>query len=172
MGIILIDGGNPTFYANYSELSALATNRFFEAMRVTGVARTLGNIGIFPPFIGENQRQKMLPHDLQQMDKIMFYNKLGSDKNRDALKNINENANEVIKNGQINTIPLVILTAGKSTKEWKESQIQLKSWSNNSKQTEVTGSSHYIHWNYPNIIVEKIHELIKSSKANPLNMGI
>ena len=29
-GIILIDGGNPTFYADYSEFSALALNRIFE----------------------------------------------------------------------------------------------------------------------------------------------
>jgi len=171
VGIILIDGGNPTFYANYSEFSALALNHFFEAMRMTGVARALGSIGTFPPFVGENQRQKLLPHDLRQVDKIMFYNNLGLDKNRDALRNINESANEVIKKGKIGDIPLVILTSGKSTKEWKKSQIQLKSWSNNSKQAEVIGSSHYIHWNYPNIIVEKIHELIKNSKTNSFNIN-
>ena len=168
-GIILIDGGNPTFYANYSEFSALALNHFLETMRMTGVARALGSIGTFPPFVGEDQRQKLLPHGLRQVDKIMFYNKLGLDKNRDALRNINENANEVIKEGKIGDIPLVILTSGKSTKEWKKSQIQLKSWSNNSKQAEVIGSSHYIHWNYPDIIVERIHELIKSSKTNSFN---
>lgn len=171
IGIILIDGGNPTFYANYSEVSALALNRFFEAMRITGVARALGNIGIFPPFLGENQRQKLLPQDLLPVDTIMFYNKLGLDKNRDALRNINENANEVIKNGKIGDIPLVILTAGKGDKKWKESQIQLKSWSNNSKQVEVIESSHYIHWTYPSIIIEKINELIKSSKTNSFNLN-
>ena len=170
-GIILIDGGNPTFYANYSEFSALALNHFFEAMRITGVARALGSIGIFPLFVGENQRQKLLPHDLQRVDNIMFYNKLGLDKNRDVLRNINENANEVIKKGKIGDIPLVILTSGEGTKEWKKSQIQLKSWSNNSKQEVVSGSSHYIHWNYPNIIVGKIHELIKSSNTNSFNMN-
>ncbi len=169
LGIILIDGGNPTFYANYSEFSALALSRFFEAMRITGVARALGNIGIFLPFVGENQRQKLLPHDIQAVDSMMFYNKLGLDKNRDAIRNINENANEVINNGKLGDIPLVILTAGKSDKKWKESQIQLKSWSNNSKQEEVLESSHYIHWNYPNIIVEKINELIKSSKTDSFN---
>ncbi|MGH4119513.1 alpha/beta fold hydrolase [Clostridium sp.] len=164
VGIILIDGGNPTFYANYSEFSALALNRFSEAIRVTGIARALGNIGIFLPFTYENQRQKSLPHDIQQVDKIMFYNKLGLDKNRNSLRTINENADEVIKNGKIGDIPLVVLTAGNGTKEWKESQIQLKSWSNNSKQEEVIGSSHYIHWNYPNVIIKKIHELIEMSK--------
>lgn len=170
-GIILIDGGNPTFYSNYSEFSALVLNRIFEATRVTGVARALGHIGIFLPFVGENQRQKLLPADLQAVNKMMFYNKLGLDKNRDTLRNINENANVVIKNGKIGDIPLVILTAGRSNKEWQESQIQLKSWSNNSKQANIIGSSHYIHWNYPNIIVEKIHELIESSKINSFNMN-
>lgn len=160
-GIILIDGGNPTFYADYSEFSALALNRIFEGIRVTGVARALGSVGIFPPFVGENQRLKYLPHNQQQIDKVMFYNKLGLDTNRNSLSNINENASEVIKGGKIGEIPLVILTAENSTKEWKESQVELMSWSNNSKQEVVIGASHYIHWNYPNIILDKINELIK-----------
>lgn len=101
----------------------------------------------------------------------MFYNKLGLDKNRDALKNINENADEVIRNGKIGDIPLVVLTAGNGTKKWKESQIQLESWSNNSKQEEVIGSPHYIHLNYPNIIIEKIYELIEMQKTNSFNMN-
>lgn len=165
-GVILIDGGNPALYADYSEFSALALSHIFEGIRVTGVARALGSVGIFPPFVGENQRLKYLPHDLQQIDKIMFYNKLGLDTNRNSLRNINENASEVVKGGRIGDIPLVILTAEKSTKEWKASQVELMSWSNNSKQEVVIGASHYIHWNYPNIIVDKIDELIKNSKMN------
>jgi pimeloyl-ACP methyl ester carboxylesterase len=161
LGIILIDGGNPTFYADYSEFSALALNRIFEGIRVTGVARTLGSVGIFPDFVGENQRLKYLPHDQQQIDKVMYYNKLGLDTNRKSLSNINENASEVIKGGKIGDIPLVILTAENSTKEWKVSQAELMSWSNNSKQEVVAGSSHYIHLKYPNIIVNKIKELVK-----------
>ena len=166
LGVILIDGGNPALYADYSEFSALALSHIFEGIRVTGVARALGSVGVFPPFVGENQRLKYLPHDLQQIDKIMFYNKLGLDTNRNSLRNINENAREVVKGGKIGDIPFVILTAEKSTKEWKASQVELMSWSNNSKQEVVIGASHYIHWNYPNIIVDKIDELIKSSKMN------
>lgn len=56
--IILIDGGNPTFYTNYSEFSALASNRFSEAMRVTGIARALSNIGIPPPLLLVRIRDK------------------------------------------------------------------------------------------------------------------
>jgi pimeloyl-ACP methyl ester carboxylesterase len=165
-GVILIDGGNPVLYSNYSEFSALALSHIFEGIRITGVARALGSVGISPPFVGENQRLKYLPRDLQQMDKIMFYNKLGLNTNRNSLRNINENANEVVKGGKIGDIPFVILTAEKSTKEWKASQVELMSWSNNSKQEIVIGASHYIHWNYPNIIVDKIDELIKNSTMN------
>lgn len=165
-GVILIDGGNPALYADYSEFSALTLNRIFEGIRVTGVARALGSVGIFPPFVAENQRLKHLPHNLQQIDKIMFYNKLGLDTNRDSLRNINENASEVVKGGKIGDIPIVILTAEKSTKEWKVSQVELMSWSNNSKQEVVIGASHYIHWSNPNIVVDKIDELIKNSKMD------
>lgn len=166
VGIVLIDGGNPTYYAAYNEFTSLAINHSFEAMRITGIVRALGNIGIFPAFLGEDQRRKLLPDNLQQVDKIMFYNKLGLDVNRIKLTNINEDAREVIISGHLGDIPLIILTASESTKEWKESQVQLKSWSKNSKQEEIVGSSHYIHWSFPYVIIEKIEEVVKSSMTS------
>lgn len=169
-GIVLIDGGNPIFYANYSEPTALALNRIFKVIRVTGLARALGTIGVFPPLLGEDQRHKLLPREVQQVDRVMFYNKLGQETSRNALRNLNENAETVVEGGKLGDIPLIVLTAGESANEWKESQIQLMSWSNNSIHEEIVGASHYIHWSNPDIVVERIQELINSFKAKSLNI--
>ena len=163
-GIVLIDGGNPKDYLYYSEFEAEAINLFSELIRITGLARAMGSVGIFPALVGQDLRHKQLPHELQQMDEIMFYNKLGLRANRDALKNMNENAKKVIENGKLGDIPLIILTAGESTNKWKENQVDLKVWSNNSKQEEVNGAFHYIHWSDPNTIIERIQQLIEDTR--------
>lgn len=169
-GIVLIDGGNPKDYLNYSEFNAKAVNNLFQFTRLTGLARAMGSVGVFPPFAGEDLRHKSLPNVLQGIDEKMFYNKLGLKSNLNALKNMNENAKKVIEGGKLEDIPLVILTAGESTKNWKKSQADLKTWSNKSKQEEVYGAPHYIHWKYPDIIVERIKELVNST--NNLSGGI
>lgn len=162
-GILLIDGGNPMYYLNYSEFKAKAVNRLFQFTRLTGFARAMGSVGVFPPFVGEDLRHKSLPNELQVIDEKMFYNKLGLESNLNALKSMNENAKKVIEGGKLVDIPLVILTAGDATKNWKKSQVDLKTWSTISKQEDVYGASHYIHWKYPDIIVERIQELISST---------
>lgn len=162
-GILLIDGGNPSFYLNLNEFSAKAINCLFKLTRQTGLARAMGSVGIFLPFEGEDLRHKLLPNELKDIDEKMFYNKLGLESNWNSLKNINENAKTVIESGKLGDILLVILTAGDSIKVWKECQEDLKTWSNNSKQEEIKGASNYIHWNNPDIIVERIQELISSS---------
>jgi len=164
-GIVLIDGGNPTIYANYNESVALLSNRLFEGIRRVGLLRALGSVGIFPPLVGENIRHKLLPEKLQSVDEMMFYNNVGNASNRSTLRNINENASKVIKDGSLGDIPLVILTAGQDHK-WKESQVELKDLSNNSKQEDIIGANHYIHWSNSKIVIDRIKELVDSSKKN------
>lgn len=81
------------------------------------------------------------------------------------VKNINENAKKVLKDGKLGDIPLVILTAGQDYK-WKASQIELKDWSNNSKQEDITGANHYIHWSNWKVVKDRIQELVDNSKKN------
>ncbi len=164
-GIVLIDGGNPKYYADYNESTALALNFLFEGIRKSGLLRALGSVGIFPPLVGETERHKLLPEELRQVDEIMFYNNAGNEFNRNALKNINENARKVIKDGKLGDIPLVILTAGQDDK-WKISQVELKDWSNHSKQENIVDATHYIHWSNSGVVIDKILELIKDSKEN------
>ena len=163
-GIILIDGGNPTLYANYSEAFALSLNRISKGLQITGIARILGSIDILLPLVGENERCKQLPDKLQKIDKAMFYSKLGNDFNINSLQNINANAKEVVAKGKLGDIPLVILTAGKDSK-WQDSQIDLKNWSSNSKQETLSDAIHYIHWSHSDIVIDRLQEMVRQTKA-------
>ena len=158
-GIVLLDGGSPGFYANDSEIKSYILNRFSAGLRVTGIARAFGNLGIKLPLLGENLRYNGLPSDINKIDIAMYYKYLGNTSNLEYIKNINENAKEVIKNGHLNNIPLVIISSD-SGESWEKTQKELLNWSNNSSKETLYNSSHYIHWTNTDYIVEKIKELI------------
>lgn len=159
-GIVLIDGGSPDYYAGYKETEALALSYVLEGARECGLVRALGSIGILTPMVGENKRYEMLPESLAGMDKIMFYRDLGSKTNRSEIKNMNENAKKVIEGGKLGNMPLFILTK-KSDAKWNKTQEDLKTWSNDSTQEIISDTGHYIHWDKPDMVLEKIQELIK-----------
>jgi pimeloyl-ACP methyl ester carboxylesterase len=162
-GIVLLDGGNPEYYAGYYEYAALAMNIGLEGMRKSGLFRATGNLGFLPPIVGENDRNKLLPTELKRIDEIMFYNKLGNAENRSALRYINENAKKVIEAGKLGSIPLTILSVGEDPK-WMASQEALKTWSINSEQEFISGAAHYIHWSEPEIVIKKILKLVNDSQ--------
>jgi pimeloyl-ACP methyl ester carboxylesterase len=158
-GIVLLDGGSPEFYAEISEIQSYVLNRFSAGLRVTGIARALGNLGIKFPFVGEDLRYDKLPNETKLIDIAMYYKYLGNANNLQYIKNINENAREVIKKGYLKNIPLVILSSD-SGSNWMKTQQELLNWSNYSSQETLYNSSHYIHWTNTEYIVEKIKELI------------
>ncbi|MDR3594051.1 alpha/beta hydrolase [Clostridium sp.] len=158
-GIVLLDGGSPEFYANDSEIKSYILNRFSAGLRVTGIARALGNLGIKLPLLGENLRYNALPDDIQKIDVAMYYKYLGNTSNLEYIKNINENAREVVKNGHLNNIPLVIVSSD-SGEGWEKTQQELLNWSNCSSQETLYNSSHYIHWTNIDYIVDKIKGLV------------
>lgn len=164
-GMVLIDGGNPVYYADYNELSTVVLNYLFSGLRKSGLVRVVGSLGIFLPILGEDQRIKLLPEELRAVDKMMFYHHVGNENNRDALWKINENAKEVINGGNLGDIPLFILTAEQDP-EWRASQIELKNWSRNSRQEDIKGALHYIHWSNPEIVTDRIQELITQRRHN------
>jgi hypothetical protein len=95
----------------------------------------------------------------------MFYKNLGNKTNESEIRNMNENARKVIDNGKLGNIPLVILTS-KNFSYWEESQKELKDWSSNSRQETIIETSHYIHWDKPNIVIGRIDGLIKEIREN------
>jgi len=89
----------------------------------------------------------------------MYYKYLGNASNLEYIKNINENAEEVIRKEYLNNIPLVIISSD-SREGWGKTQKELLNWSNYSSQETLYDSSHYIHWTNTDYIVEKIKELV------------
>lgn len=164
-GIILLDGGSPQYYVNDLEIKSLILNRFSAILRVTGINRALGNIGIKLPFIGENIRYESLPEDIKNIDEAMYYKFIGNNSNLDVLKHINENAKIVIENGYLQDIPLLILSSD-SGNEWEKVQLELLNWSNNSTQITIKDSKHYLHWSHKEIVVSEIVEFIKNISNN------
>jgi pimeloyl-ACP methyl ester carboxylesterase len=158
-GIVLLDGGSPEFYAEDSEIKSYILNRFSAGLRVTGIARVFGNLGIKFPFAGEDLRYDKLPNEIKLIDIAMYYKYLGNTSNLQYIKNIDENAREVIKKGYLKNIPLIILSSD-SGESWMRTQQELLNWSNYSSQETLYNSSHYIHWTNTDYIIEKIKELI------------
>lgn len=159
-GIILLDGGSPEFYAEYSEVKAIMLNRFCAGVRVTGIARMFGNMGINLPFVGENLRYDQLPDEIKKIDIDMYYKYLGNTNNLEFIESMNENASEVMKKGYLKDIPLIIISS-QNGDEWEKVQQQLLNWSNYSSQETLSDSNHYIHWTNTDYVVNKIKEMLE-----------
>jgi pimeloyl-ACP methyl ester carboxylesterase len=163
-GIVLIDGGNPLYYADFNVPTTLLFSYFLEGSRQCGLVRALGSLGILTPMSGESKRYKMLPGELGEIDKKMFYRNLGNKTNRSEITNINENANKVIDGGKLGNIPLVILSS-KSDSKWNTTQKELKAWSTDSIQETISGAGHYIHWEKSPVVIEKIQQLVEKQRG-------
>lgn len=126
---------------------------------MTGIARAFGNFGIRLPLVGENVRYRSLPEEVKAADRVMYYAKLGNKNNLNAIANLNENAETVIKGGPLKDIPLIILSSD-GDKKWNESQKKLAEWSNQSKQETLSGAGHYIHWTNEETVIDILIGLI------------
>jgi pimeloyl-ACP methyl ester carboxylesterase len=163
-GIVLIDGGNPEYYADYNQTMAVTFNYFLGGVRKCGILRAIGSVGILTPMVAESTRYKGLPKELAEIDKRQFYRNLGNGTNRNEIQNMNANAKRVIEGGKLANIPLIILTSA-GDKAWENSQSDLKAWSDNSKQEIVEDAGHYIHWDKPDIVIKRIKELVDLNKS-------
>lgn len=146
IGIIFLDGGSPEFYNSDSELSSKALNRTLAIIRFVGINRLLGEFGIMLPIYGENERYKNLPDALRAYDKAMYYRYSGSDSNYDNIIYINENAKAILSGNRLRDIPLLILSSDNGGEEWAQVQMQLLEWSENSQQSTIDNSGHYLYW--------------------------
>jgi pimeloyl-ACP methyl ester carboxylesterase len=63
--------------------------------------------------------------------------------------------------------PLIVLAAGETVKNdpvWLPAQQQLAGLSSNAKLIVVDGSSHYIHWDRPTLVVEAITQVVEAAR--------
>jgi pimeloyl-ACP methyl ester carboxylesterase len=158
-GIVLLDGGSPEYYADYSELSSILLNRTSAVLRITGINRLFGTLGLKLPFVGEDTRNHLLPDSVKKIDASMYYNKLGSSENLKGLGLINENAKTVIENGYLKNIPLLALSA-KSDDKWTKAQEELLNWSDRSSGVVINESKHYLHWTNKDSVIAEILDFL------------
>lgn len=150
-GIIFLDSGSPEFYSTDSEIFARIINRGSAFIRTIGINRLLGELGIMLPLYGENIRNHNIPEEVKEIDKSMYYQFTGNSASLDNIKLINENAKKVLEGSLLGKIPILVLSSDNGD-EWNDVQIQLASWSENSKQVMIKNAEHYIHWsNYDKV---------------------
>lgn len=150
-GIIFLDSGSPEFYSTDSEIFARIINRGSAFIRTIGINRLLGELGIMLPLYGENIRNHNIPEEVKEIDKSMYYQFTGNSASLDNIKLINENAKKVREGSLLGKIPILVLSSDNGD-EWNDVQIQLASWSENSKQVMIKNAEHYIHWsNYDKV---------------------
>lgn len=169
-GIVLLDGGSPEYYANESEAKAYALNRLMAGLRMTGIVRALGNVGILLPLSGENVRYDLLPDEVKEIDASMYYNHLGDASNLSFIAHMNENAQAVMEGGYLHDVPLLILSSD-GDQEWGEVQQQLLHWSTTSVQETIPASQHYLHWSHKEMVASKLVEILRKveKEGHPKN---
>ncbi len=144
-GIVFFDSGSPEFYRTDSEFLAKAVNRASALLKTVGVTRLFGQLGLLLPLYGENTRNPRLPDNLKSLDKAMYYRLTGNPASLNTIKLINENAANVLAGPSLGQTPILVLSADNGS-EWNDVQIQLASWSENSKQITIQNSDHYLYW--------------------------
>lgn len=157
-GLVLIDGGNPEYYAKNGLEVSSSTASTYKLLKYTGIARlALYHTDYY------SKNLKLLPNDLKELYLSMslktMYNKNIIDEGNMA----KDNAKVVLENGHLDNLPIRILTAPDDS-EWENSQEALKKWSTDSMQMVVEGSTHAIHHTYPDVISNEIKKLIEDQK--------
>jgi pimeloyl-ACP methyl ester carboxylesterase len=159
-GIIFMDSGSPEFYSTDSEFIAKMINRGTAFIRTIGLNRLMGELGVLLPLYSENIRNSNLPENLKKLDKSMYYQLAGNPTSLDTIEHINENAMKVLTGTSLGKIPVLVLSSDNGD-EWNDVQIQLASWSENSKQVRVKDSEHYLYWSNSDEILSCVDEFIK-----------
>ena len=162
-GIIFLDSGSPEFYSTNSEFFARIVNRGIAFTRFSGMNRLLGELNIFFPMYNENVRYHQLPDSVKEIDKVMYYRSAGSPTNLDTIALINENATKVLEEAELGGIPILVLSSDCGD-EWENVQMQLASWSKDSKQITIQDSCHYLYWSNYDEVSDYIDEFIKDLK--------
>ena len=154
-GIVLIDGGNPEYYAENGLEISKSTAYSYKFLKSIGLARLIVNHTNY-----YLKNLNLLPDNLRQTYLSMILTTMYNPNIIDEGKLAKSNAETVLENGHLGDLPIKILTAPDDD-VWNNSQAALKEWSTNSEQIVVDGSGHAIYHTHPDIINKEILELIE-----------
>lgn len=176
-GVVLLDGSNPDMYSNMVRPSAFAFmrasifNNSIYLLNKIGISRLLFNtVYNYSSTTLSTARNNLslAPGNFKKLDEEMFLRTFNNSNQVDEGNNKENNAFKVLSNGNINDIPLKIITSEElnSYKESKENQLNLKKWSIDSKQIVVKGAGHAIHWSHPEMISAEILDILNITKGD------
>lgn len=160
-GIVLLDAGNPEYYSNQKPL--ITYSKTLQFLRNLGLIRLIYHLndGLL---LETRNHLKLVPNELKEVDEAYNLANIANNSVIDEMRQIQINANKVIKENNGLKMPMTVITAdnfGKIEKDWLETQIKLASWSSSGKQVVLQDSKHYIHQYHPDRIAEEILRLSK-----------
>lgn len=155
-GIVLIDGGNPEYYAENGLEISKSIAYSYKFLKSIGIARLVINHTNY-----YSKNLKLLPDNLQQIYLSMILTTMYNSNIIEEGNLARTNAKTVLENGHLGDLPIKILTAPDDD-VWNNSQATLKEWSTNSEQIVVDGAGHAIYHTHPDVINNEILKLIEN----------
>lgn len=155
-GIVLIDGGNPEYYAENGLEISKCTAYSYKFLKSIGIARLVINHTNY-----YSKNLNLLPDNLQQTYLSMILTTMYNTNIIDEGNLARSNAKTVLENGHLGDLPMKILTAPDDD-VWNNSQSKLKEWSTNSEQIVVDGAGHAIYHTHPDVINNEILKMIEN----------
>lgn len=155
-GIVLIDGGNPEYYAENGLEIPKSTAYSYKFLKSIGIARLVINHTNY-----YSKNLNLLPDNLQQTYLSMILTTMYNTNIVEEGNLARNNAKTVLENGHLGDLPIKILTAPDDD-IWNNSQAKLKEWSTNSEQIVVEGAGHAIYHTHPDVINNEILKLIEN----------
>jgi pimeloyl-ACP methyl ester carboxylesterase len=157
-GLVLIDGGNPQYYADTGLEIPKSREYTFKFLKSIGIARLIVN-----HTDSFSKNFNLYPDDLKQLYLSMILKTMYNKNIIDEGNLGKASAETVLENGHLGDLPIKILTAPYDS-AWNNTQAELKDWSTNSEQIVVDGAGHSIYHTHPDIINNKILELINNKQ--------
>lgn len=157
-GIVLIDAGNPEYYAKNGLELPNNTVKTYKLLKSFGIARLLLYHTNY-----YSKQTNLLPNDLKQIYLSMTLKTMFNKNIIDEGKLAKADTKIILENGHLGNLPIKILTAPDDS-EWNNSQMALKEWSTDSEQIVVNGAGHAIYQSNPDIINKEIKKLIENRK--------
>ena len=168
-GVVLLDGGSPEFYSEYSAPPILKLMvAFTEFVRVTGLKRLIGVLKGLLKKGAHTEDEFQLSGSLKYMS---YARGFGRDK-RCEMRLLKRNGRGMSRVESIGDIPLLVLTAGKSVnsgpnelaKKWDETQQRLLDWSSMSRRVVIEGVGHNFPLEKPGVVIDEVTSFIEGLK--------
>ncbi len=167
-GIVTLDGTSPAFYQDRKNLlfqnsAASLAARF---LSVTGLLRILTSLNLF------STAGISSPEEIVKLTNMMTYNRVYSN---EAVAEVKALINNDEEQGSLGDIPLLVLTADnlkmkkkqpETYNHFADSQKELSTLSQNSKQKIIENADHFFPIKKPEIVIEELKDFFDKIEAD------